>query len=46
MWIYVLERIKGSPQWPTGTIIHAHSRCTGWRVLKKYWDEHRGGGLR
>ena len=46
MWIYVLERIKDSPQWPAGTVIHAHRRCKGWRVVDKYWDGHRGGGLR
>lgn len=46
MWIYVLERIKDSPQWPAGTVIHAHERCKGWRVIKKYWDGHRGDGLR
>lgn len=46
MWIYVLERIKDSPQWPAGTVLHAHMRCKGWRVIKKYWDGHTGGGLR
>ena len=46
MWIYVLERIKDSPQWPAGTVIHAHERCKGWRVIKKYWDGHRGDSLR
>ena len=46
MWIYVLERIKDSKQWPKGTIIHAQSRCKGWRVVDRYWDYHSGGGLR
>ena len=46
MWIYVLERIKDSRQWPAGAIVHAHMRCKGWRVLYRYWDGHSGGGLR
>lgn len=46
MWIYVLKMIKGSPQWPAGSVIRVHSRCSGWRVIDKYRDGHRGGGLR
>lgn len=36
MWIYILERIKDSPQWPKGSVIHARSQCKGWRVIGKY----------
>lgn len=46
MWIYVLERIKDSPQWPASAVILAHAPCKGWRVVDKYWDASSGGGLR
>ena len=46
MWIYVLERIRSSSQWPAGAVIHALRWCKGWRVIDKYWDGHCGGGLR
>ena len=45
MWVYVLERISDSAQWHKGTIIHAQSRCKGWRVIERYWYDHGGEGL-
>lgn len=44
--IYVLRRIKDGGGWRAGTVIHAHARCKGWRVVRQYWDWHSGGGLR
>lgn len=46
MWVYKLERIRASSQWPKGAVIYAHHRCKGWRVVDKFWDHHSGGGLR
>lgn len=33
--LYLLERIKGSRDWPKGSRIWAHQPCTGWRIIKK-----------
>lgn len=44
--IYVLKRIKDGGGWRAGTVIHAHAKCRGWRVVRCYWDGHGGGGLR
>ena len=35
MTLYLLERIKGSYDWPKGIRIWAHQPCKGWRVVKK-----------
>lgn len=44
--IYILERIKDGGGWRAGTVIHAHARCKGWRVVDWYYTSHSGGGLR
>lgn len=33
--LYLLERIKDSPDWPKGCRIWAYQPCIGWRVIKK-----------
>lgn len=32
-YIYLLERIKDSREWPKGIRIWAHAPCKGWRVI-------------
>lgn len=34
-YVYLLERIKDSENWPKGIRIWAHSPCVGWRIIKK-----------
>lgn len=34
-YIYLLERIKDSREWPKGCTIWADMPCAGWRVIKK-----------
>lgn len=34
-YAYLLQRIKGSRDWPKGCTIWANSPCTGWRVIQK-----------
>lgn len=34
-FIYLLERIRDSRDWPKGCRIWADMPCTGWRVIKK-----------
>lgn len=34
-YMYLLERIKDSYDWPKGITIWANHKCPGWRVLKK-----------
>lgn len=34
-YMYLLERIRDSPDWPKGTRIWAEHRCTGWRVVDR-----------
>lgn len=33
--LYLLERIKGSRDWPQGARIWASAPCKGWRIIKK-----------
>lgn len=34
-YMYLLERIRDSRDWPAGCKIWAAQPCTGWRVIKK-----------
>ena len=34
-YIYLLERIKESQDWPKGSRIWADAPCIGWRVIRK-----------
>lgn len=34
-YMYQLERIKDSHDWPKGIRIWAEHRCKGWRVVQK-----------
>lgn len=34
-YVYLLERIRDSYDWPKGIRIWANSPCTGWRIIKK-----------
>lgn len=34
-WIYKLERIRDSIDWPKGSIVYATHKCAGWRVVGK-----------
>lgn len=41
-YLYLLERIKESADWPKGCRIYAHSPCKGWRIVKKLRREIDG----
>ena len=32
-YVYLLQRIRGSRDWPEGCTIWADSPCKGWRVI-------------
>lgn len=34
-YVYLLERIRDSRDWPKGCRIWADMPCTGWRVIEK-----------
>ncbi len=34
-YMYLLERIRDSYDWPKGIHIWADMPCTGWRIVKK-----------
>lgn len=34
-YMYLLERIKDSHDWPKGCRIWAEHPCSGWRIIKK-----------
>ena len=34
-YMYLLEKIRDSHDWPKGSRIWAEHRCTGWRVIGK-----------
>ena len=34
-YMYLLERIRDSLDWPKGARIWAKHRCTGWRVVDR-----------
>ena len=34
-YMYLLERIRDSHDWPKGSRVWAEHRCTGWRVVEK-----------
>lgn len=34
-YMYLLERIRDSHDWPAGCRIWADAPCTGWRVIEK-----------
>ena len=34
-YVYKLQRIRDSRDWPKGCIIWADAPCTGWRVIGK-----------
>ena len=34
-YMYLLERIYDSRDWPAGCLIWADSPCVGWRVIKR-----------
>lgn len=34
-FVYKLQRIRDSRDWPKGTIIWADAPCVGWRVIEK-----------
>ena len=34
-YVYLIQRIRGSEQWPEGITIWALQPCKGWRVIAK-----------
>lgn len=34
-YVYKLQRIRGSIDWPEGCTIWADAPCVGWRVIEK-----------
>lgn len=35
MILYLLERVRGSWDWPKGCRIWAEAPCKGWRIIEK-----------